>query len=89
MATDPAYQNGCENAARQIQRHVGGEIMRITPNPGANSLGPYRGHATGWAHHEVVVSEGRVYDAFTGFQGMTIAEYKALWQYADALVFGF
>src|SRR5262245_4385515 len=33
----------------------------------------------GWAYHEVVVKDGRVYDAFTGHQGLPIAEYKALW----------
>jgi len=36
-----------------------------------------------------VVSEGRVYDSFTGYQGLPIEKYKALWEYADAINFGF
>jgi hypothetical protein len=42
-----------------------------------------------WAHHEVVVKVGRVYDAFTGHKGATISEYKSLWEHADAIKFGF
>jgi hypothetical protein len=88
--TDPACQTGCENVARQIQGHIGGDIRRITPtDPNANFLGPYRGHNPAWAYHEVVVKEGRVYDAFTGHEGLPIAEYKALWEYGDAIKFGF
>jgi hypothetical protein len=76
--------------ARQIQGHVGGQIVRITPaDPSARFLGPYRGHDPGWAYHEVVVREGRVYDAFTGHQGLPIGEYKALWEYRDVINFGF
>jgi hypothetical protein len=40
-------------------------------------------------HHEVVVKDGRVFDAFTGSGGATIAEFKALWQYPEAIRFGF
>jgi hypothetical protein len=88
--TDPACQTGCENVALQIQRHIGGKIIRIVPaDPRARYLGPYRGHNPNWAYHEVVVKDGRVYDVFTGHQGATIAEYKALWEYADAINFGF
>ena len=43
----------------------------------------------GWGHHEIVVKDGRVYDAFTGHQGMATDEYKSLWEYADAINFGF
>ncbi len=32
---------------------------------------------------------GRVYDAFAGSEGMTIDAYKKLWEYADAIRFGF
>ena len=41
------------------------------------------------ATHEVVVREGRVYDAFTGHQGLTISEYKALWEHHEVINFGF
>lgn len=43
----------------------------------------------GWFHHEVVVGNGRVYDAFTGHGGVPIDEYKALWEFPDAINFGF
>jgi hypothetical protein len=36
------------------------------------------GHDAGWKYHEVVVHDGRVYDIFTGSNGLPIAEYKAL-----------
>ncbi|NJL73005.1 MAG: hypothetical protein HC888_16380 [Candidatus Competibacteraceae bacterium] len=48
-----------------------------------------RGKGWGWVHHDVVVRDGRVYDAFTGHEGMPISEYKALWTYADHINFGF
>lgn len=32
---------------------------------------------------------GRVYDGFTGRGGETIAEYKAKWDWPDAINFGF
>jgi hypothetical protein len=87
---DPACRNGCERVASQIQKHTGGEIKRIVPaDPSARNLGAYRKHDLGWFHHEVVVKEGRVYDAFTGHEGLPIDEYKSLWQYRDAINFGF
>jgi hypothetical protein len=79
---------GCENVARQIHRHVGGDIVRITPK-NAPSLGAFRGKSWGWAHHEVVVRDGRVFDLTTGHQGLPITEYKQLWQYPDGINFGF
>lgn len=93
--TDSAFQTGCESAARQIQSHTGGEIRRIRPiaiqgtNPETLFLGAYRGHNTGWHYHEVVVKADRVYDAFTGYQGLPVEEYKALWELRDAIHFGF
>jgi hypothetical protein len=36
-----------------------------------------------------VVRDGRVYDAFTGHEGVPIEEYKALWENWDAINFGF
>jgi RHS repeat-associated protein len=94
-ATDPACQTGCENAARQIQQHVGGDIVRIRArapagvDPETLNLGAYRGHNARWNYHEVVVRNGRVYDAFTGHEGLSIAEYQALWENAAAIEFGF
>jgi hypothetical protein len=88
--TDPACQTGCEEVARQIQHILsGGAIHRITPPQGARFLGSYRGYSPGWAYHEVVVHEGRVYDAFTGGKGVPISEYKALWEHHDVINFGF
>jgi hypothetical protein len=86
---------GCEGIARQIQKHIGGEIMRITAlapggvDPGMLFIGPYRGHNLFWHHHEVVVKEGRVYDVFTGHEGIPIEEFKALWDWRENLHFGF
>jgi hypothetical protein len=42
-----------------------------------------------WHEHVVVVKDGRVYDAFTGSQGLPIDEYKDLWRYKDEIDFGF
>src|SRR5262249_25832194 len=90
--TDPKCQGGGEAVAKQIQKHIGGEIKRIVPKDPVARLGPYRGHIPGergWAYHEVVVKDGRVYDRFTGHEGLPINDYKALWEYADAINFGF
>ena len=90
--TDPAFASACENVAKQIQRHIGGEIKTIRPVDPLARLGSYREYTPGdrgWAYHEVVVKGGRVYDAFTGHQGLAIEEYKALWEYHDAIDFGF
>ncbi len=43
-----------------------------------------------WNWHEVVVKDGRVYDALTGPKGMTITEYKNLWGVnQDVILWGF
>ena len=86
--TDAACEVGCENVARQINKHVGGTVVRITPK-NAPALGGFRDKNWGWVHHEVVVRDGRVYDLTTGHQGLPIAEYKKLWQYPDGIHFGF
>jgi hypothetical protein len=87
-AADPACRNGCESVARQIQKQIGGEMKRITPPRGAR-LGPFGGKDWEWNYHEVVVKDGRVYDAFTGGQGLPIDKYKELWLYANGIDFGF
>ncbi len=81
-------ERGCEKAAREIQKHIGGDIHTITPKD-APSLGGFRGKNWGWSHHEVVVKDGRVFDATTGHEGLPISDYKKLWQYADEINFGF
>lgn len=86
--TDEMCRNGCENVAKQIHRHVGGNIVRIMPK-NARYLGGFRGKTWDWGYHEVVVRDGRVYDITTGHQGLPIAEYKQLWQYPDGINFGF
>jgi hypothetical protein len=85
---NPACANGCDVAAKQIQKQIGGTVVRITPRSDP-TLGAYRRKNWGWAYHEVVVKEGRVYDAFTGGEGLPIDKYKALWEYADHIHFGF
>jgi hypothetical protein len=71
-------------------KQIGGEIKTIRPIPkDATNLGAYRGTNLGWDHHDVVVKDGRVYDAFTGGAGQSVDEFKALWEHADAINFGF
>ncbi|WP_435826080.1 RHS repeat-associated core domain-containing protein [Micromonospora taraxaci] len=69
--------SGCEAVARNIQQQIGGVVHRIVPPGGASNLGRYKGQWSGWGHHEVVVRDGRVYDAFTDRAGVPIDEYKA------------
>ncbi|WP_437814639.1 RHS repeat domain-containing protein [Sorangium sp. So ce1078] len=85
---DAVCERGCESIARQIQKQIGGDVVRITPKdtPG---LGAFRGKNWGWSHHEVVVKDGRVYDLTTGHEGMTIPEYKMLWEFSNDVNFGF
>ncbi|MGW1674671.1 hypothetical protein [Streptomyces sp. NPDC002324] len=77
--------NGCEECAVEIQSKIGGDRMRITDSLGAPVLGKYRGRDTNWAHHDVVLREGRVYDAWTGRQGEPLEEYMSRWQYREYL----
>jgi len=86
---NPKNWNGCEKCAENIQNEIGGDIVRIQPMPAPPILGGYRGANPGWAHHEVVVKDGMVFDSFTGSKGLPISEYKDLWQYPDAINFGF
>ncbi|MGY0060086.1 DUF6531 domain-containing protein [Streptomyces sp. LZ34] len=77
--------SGCEDVAREIQRRIGGERMRITDSMGAPQLGKYRGQDTFWGHHDVLVKNGRVYDSWTGRQGESMDEYLAHWEYGEYL----
>ena len=85
---DEKNWNGCEKFASNLQKKIGGVIYRIKPKFG-NYLGGYRDAQPGWSHHDVVVKESKVYDAFTGGKGENISEYKKKWQYSDAIDFGF
>ncbi len=85
--------NGCEKMARRIQKEIGGDIKRIKPTQ-TKYLGGYKGGKDsytqpGWGHHEVVVKDGRVYDAFTGDKGMSISDYKNQWEGKETINFGF
>jgi hypothetical protein len=90
---DPRCRSGCEYVAEQIRQIVGGETKTILPKGGAPFLGGIGGggkwYNEDWAYHTVVVKGGRVYDAFTGHQGLSIGAYKRLWRYAEAIDFGF
>ena len=85
---DEKNWNGCEKFAVNLQKKIGGDIHRIKPKFGS-FLGGYRDAQPGWGHHDVVVKDGKVYDAFTGGKGESISEYKKNWQYSDDIDFGF
>lgn len=78
---------GCEKVADHIQSVIGGDIMRITDRYGAPHLGKYRGIVSGWNYHDVVVKEGRVFDATTGRRGEPIDQYRENFEYGDDLIF--
>ena len=61
--------------------------MRITDRYGAPTLGKYRGQDSLWAHHDVVVKDGRVYDAWTGPNGEVMGVYRDQFEYGDDLLF--
>ena len=88
---DSVCDHGCEVIAQQIQGHVGGKIVTITPRiTGTPYLGPFRGRDTlRWESHTVVLKKGRVFDLTTGSVGLPIMEYKQLWKYPEAINFGF
>ncbi|MCK6501990.1 hypothetical protein L6R53_01060 [Myxococcota bacterium] len=83
--------SGCEDVAARIRGAIGGEIKTLRPTlPRAQTLGPRAGVGdTYWATHEVVVKDGTVYDALTGPGGMAADAYKAQWEFADVIDFGF
>jgi RHS repeat-associated protein len=83
-------RNGCEAVADAIKSEIGGTIHRIVPGlPRGQQLGPRSGIKTEWHYHDVVVKDGRVYDAMTGPDGVSIKEFKAQWEWADDIKFGF
>jgi RHS repeat-associated protein len=86
--TDPRCERGCEAVARDIQKLIGGDVVRITPKE-TRLLPEFRNHSWGWFHHEVVLRDGLVYDATTGGAGLSTSGYKALWQFPEEVSFGF
>ncbi|MDX2974370.1 ALF repeat-containing protein, partial [Kribbella solani] len=81
--------SGCEICAEQIRKSLGGgTIFTIKPTM-SPFLPPYRGKEAGWYMHVVVVYNGKVYDAWTGRGGESIAEYKSRWEWTDVIDFGF
>jgi hypothetical protein len=81
-----------DQVARSIQSVIGGHIHGIQPSPsvpGKATLVPRSGQATGWFYRQAVAIDGRVCDATTCPEGLSINEYKAAWEYADVIDFGF
>ncbi|GGN29959.1 hypothetical protein GCM10011578_066720 [Streptomyces fuscichromogenes] len=78
---------GCEDVAVEIQQKIGGTRYRIEDSMGAPTLGKYRGEDTYWNYHEVVIKDGRVYDAWTGRTGELLDTYRGNWQYGQWLKF--
>ena len=78
---------GCEDVAKEIQQKIGGTRYRIEDQYGAPTLGKYRGEDTYWNYHEVVIKDGRVYDAWTPATGEPLDTYIGEWQYGKYLKF--
>ncbi|HVX91228.1 MAG TPA: thrombospondin type 3 repeat-containing protein, partial [Candidatus Paceibacterota bacterium] len=85
---DPVVEFGCERVAKQIRNLIGGEIKTIVPKD-ARYLPEFQGESTGWYSHTLVVKDGRVYDAFTGYEGLPIEQYKGLWNGQGEINWGF
>ena len=94
---------GCELVANKIQAAIGGTKRRIKLKPeyqvNGATLGDrsyagegsvFRKIGTRWDFYDVVVLNGRVYDAMTGVGGEAIEAFKKLWGvYEDVIDFGF
>ncbi len=82
--------SGCDDVAAALQEILGENAIkiRIVPKKG-RWLGSFVGKPVRWAYHHVVVKGGRVYDAYTGVDGMPIEAYKALFENAADIEFGF
>jgi len=81
-------QSNCEQCAQDIQNQIGGNIVRVTPSEGS-VLGPSANNPVGdWVFHDVVVNGGRVYDGFTGPDGLSPQEFMSQFEYAGGINFG-
>ena len=75
--------------AARIQGQIGGKLVTITPREG-RVLGSSKNNPDGdWGYHAVVVKGGRVYDSYTGPQGMPIEQYKSQFKHREVIDFGF
>jgi RHS repeat-associated protein len=71
---------GCDEVADKIEKSIGGNRFRIKPvNPDGWLPGRRDRPFTNWGYHEVIVKDGRVYDAWGGPYGVPISDYKAEW----------
>ena len=96
-ASEDAVRFGCDDVADQIMNVMGrGSKQQIRPMgrerlpnggwlPRAKAPGDAAYSTFNWGHHTVVVDNGRVYDALTGFKGLPIDEYKQLWEFPDQI----
>ncbi len=86
------HNAGCDEFAEKTHKRIGGEIKTFTgPAGSARPIGSrYKldPDEEVWFHHTVVVKDGRVYDQYTGDNGMSIDEWKEQWEPND-LDFGF
>jgi len=83
---------GCDQWADQFIENYGGKKVTFTPPEGDPIFpdGSYADQPPGewWAHHTVAVRGNLVFDQFHP-DGISIADYKALWKDADKINFGF
>jgi len=83
---------GCERDAERIwQARGSGAILHIAPPlEGIMRMGPVRppggGVITNWYNHRAVLDGDRIYDKMTGPSGMTLDEYKLLFDYWEEFI---
>jgi RHS repeat-associated protein len=77
--------NNCYECAADIQRILGGgKIIKISPGGGAPRLGPSANDPGGdWRYHYAIEKDGRIYDGFTGPEGLPAGEYAQQFEYWD------
>jgi hypothetical protein len=86
----PAFEGwgNCYQCAVRIEKILGGgRIIKISPPSGARSLGPSTNSPDGdWQYHYAVEKDRRMYDSFTGPEGLPIQAYQGqfdYWEYFD------
>jgi hypothetical protein len=50
-------------------------------------LNPEAWYESGWAYHDVLITDGRVFDATTGRYGLSFEEYRKKFRYGEYLDF--
>lgn len=90
------HNSGCDEWAETFARSPN-EIRTFESPLGRQDgwLGPYRPGGPGtpavdenWGHHTVVVRDGQVFDQWHP-DGVSISEFKEMWDYGDVINFGF